>query len=175
MYFPAGSRCTWVGEWNDANWSSPVQFIQDVTSYLENNAHMAVESSSFTTPDFFSMSNRYTVTLKLRTLIDRSDMEDVRLDANHAFYVAFDATPDASRVSDYTLAVKNTNPQTPPVYQPTQQTGAGKAPDSIPDNGNKPELSWWEKTKAQLQGAGVGVILGAVAVAGLVAFVIFEE
>ena len=174
MFFPSGSRATWQGDWNNPGvFSSPVGEVGNITSYLEANCNMAVESSSVTMPDVFSTSSTRTVTLKVRTLIDRNDLNDIDADIRHAWYVDQGVEPDASSIQQYTLAGQSGS----------QSTGA---PSPQNDNGqgnttNNPSTpSWWDSLKKSLGldqlGSGlIGVGVGVVLVIGVLMYVSVKE
>jgi hypothetical protein len=169
VYFPAGSRATWTGDWNTVGFfNSPVTQIHEVSSYLEANAHMAIESSSTTEPSVFSTASDRTVTLKVRTLIDRNDVMDIDADIRHAFYVVMNQEPDASSIPIYTLAQNGST-----ANQTQQGTGAPNAadenapPDTSGDNSDSGLTGWWNQFTGKLQAGSIGFVVGGLAVVGL--------
>lgn len=161
---PAGTRCTWQGQWSLNTWQYltasvvPTDAMSSASSYLETNAHMAVEASHVDKPGAAAIGGTYTVTLQVRTLIDRGDLDDIRADIEHAFFVSsLQALPDSSSVTNYTLPNS--------VTHPTGAPAANTAPDTPPGS------SWWDTFIAQLEGGSVGFIVGAVAVVGLIIYI----
>ncbi len=169
MYFTAGSRCTWTGTWGDVGFfSDPSGSIPQVTAYLEANCNMAIEASSVNQPITLITKTATTITLKIRTLIDRNDVNDVSADIQNAFNTQVNLPPDSAAIQDYTLAQNGST-----ANQTKQQTGA---PDpnagNTGDDTNPTGLAlWWKNTVASVEAGSVGFIIGGAVVIGLLVFI----
>lgn len=171
-YVLAGTRCTYVANWNETGvlvWTSGVQdLLGQISAALQNQYQLKVESSQVQAPAVAVGSLTETITLKLYSGQDRNSINDIQGNVDDLF-AQLAARPDSSAISSVT-----------PPGGSAQNTGAPAAPGqpgSSPSLGGNDQSSgggafssWWDKLTTQVEAGSIGLVVGAAAVIGLIVF-----
>lgn len=180
MLVPSGSRLTWVGEFGPLSfWSeTSTDAIQNIGAKLKNKYNLIVEAANNATS--FLTQGQGTITLTLRTDIDRGNgsdgREDIRGNVSDEFALEASA-PIASRITVVTSP-----------GQAPQGTGAPPAPSdpNAPNPANKPCVSVWDcitsgnfsdaydRATSGLEAGVTGFAIGGIVVVGLVLFLLVK-
>ncbi len=157
MYIVQGTRLTWVGDFAAGTFLSAfsVDAVNQAGAYLKNNYSLIIEDSHESNESIFGHLGAGTITLNLRTDIDRGDLEDVRGNVMEAFS-AIGINFASSRIIDYKSpgAIVKTN------------TGA-EADNSQADSSNGSPLGWFDKLKMQIEAGSIGFVVGVVVIVGV--------
>jgi hypothetical protein len=182
-YVVAGSRLTWSGDFDSFAFISQTSgdTIQIVGSALSNKYNMLIERSA-NVGDWTGLGAK-TITLDLRTDMDRNSDDDIRSNVADEFAAAGSAC-SASRITSIT----------PPGGQ-AQQTGAPTAPPSTVNTGGgagggtapKGCTGFWDCLSSgefsnafgnitnSIEAGSIGFIVGGIAVVGLIIFLALKE
>lgn len=171
-YVSAGSRMVWTGQFPNflmAAAETPNDAINKVGAYLRNNYSLIVEKAD--NGISWGGAGGGSITLHLRTDIDRGDGEsddgltDILGNVNNAFELVGDA-PLSAVINSYTSAATkesvNTNAPLPTVPEQQQQ-------QKDIDISNAP--NWFDQLTAKLEAGSIGIVIGAVAVVGILIYV----
>lgn len=175
-YVNAGSRMTWTGQFGGSQRALALGdvagVIQAVTSTLFNTVQLTVEKVDQNISTFGSGS----VTLYLRTNIDRGDGEqddgltDILANVRDAFALANAAPLNGGVINNYTPADQNGNAATGAIQTGTPLITVKDQKISEPSGPGWSLSAWWDKTVGQVEAGGIGIIVGAVAVVGVLIY-----
>jgi hypothetical protein len=176
-YVNAGSLITWTGQFGSFLLSKGASdLIATVGAYLKNNYNLMVQSSSNNISGYGLGSG--SITLYLMTAIDRGDGEtddgltDILNNVNDAFSNSGDAVV-SSALTSYTPASQDGSVATSTTVanQSTAvQNAAAAALLPAPSSSGSP-TDWFSQLQSNLESGGIGLIIGAAAVVGLVIYI----
>jgi hypothetical protein len=193
MFVPAGTRLTWIGQFdgNDFIWKGIATRVQDVAATLKNSYYIDIESSSDNYGLIYSSS--FNITLHLLTNMDRGNgsdgLGDIKGNVRDAF-INDGATPTGNAISSYTLP--NSSPHNIPGAPVAPAPGVfTPKPDPGSDTPGVPkQCSLWQRltgdtsqclvkadqfTWDKLGTATTAFVVGGIAVVGLIIFLTMRE
>jgi hypothetical protein len=183
-YVVAGSRLTWSGDFDTFAFITQTSGdgVQLVGSALSNKYNLLIERA--TNVGFFTDTGAKTITLDLRSDMDRNSDDDIRGNVADE-WAAIGCACTASRI----ISITPPGGQSQKTGAPTAPPGGGKDPTAPPPppGQGKPCSGFWDcitsgeissgfsQLSNQLEAGTIGLVVGGLAVVGLVIFLALRE